>query len=76
MMFLKSVYNHYNIIKQNCQERHKKMNGNGSLSIKKKIIKALDECTDIDLLLFVYKMLEYDKNEEQSRGNADCTQIP
>ena len=46
------------------------MNGNGSLPLKRMIIKALEECTDIELLDFIYKMIVYDKNEEQSRGNA------
>lgn len=46
------------------------MDGNGSIPLKKMIIQALEDCTDIELLDFIYKMIVYDKNEEQSRGNA------
>lgn len=46
------------------------MNDNGSVPLKKMIIQALEDCTDIDLLYFVYKMIIYETQGIEPQNNT------
>jgi hypothetical protein len=46
------------------------MDDDGALLLKGMITKALEKCTDIELLNFIYKLIIYDTQESNSTATA------